>query len=202
MPSTLAGVFALPDSLPKLIALACHDLRTPLATVRGFARTLEGRGELEEPSLGWVRLIEQASIEMAELIDQLSLAARIEAGEYDPVRQPVSTEVMARQAVRTLAGRIALSGRGEAVLVDEKAAVRALAGLGRCLLRHGELERARLELRGPVLVFAPVGAATAAVMLGEDLRDLRAAIGVRVVRALGGEAVHTGGELEVRLPAA
>ena len=36
------------DDFPRLVSLACHDLRTPLATVFGFARTLvrmEGLGE-------------------------------------------------------------------------------------------------------------------------------------------------------------
>src|SRR5205814_2018492 len=34
----------------RLVSLACHDLRTPLATVVGFAHTLTRQGELEEPA--------------------------------------------------------------------------------------------------------------------------------------------------------
>jgi signal transduction histidine kinase len=169
--------------------------------VRGFTRTLTGQDALEEPALGWLRLVEEAAAELGDLIDQLSLLARIEAGSYEPLRQPVSTERLAQQAQAAL-GRLELAGAGERVLVDERAAQRAVTAFARCLLRHGELERARLELRGPLLAFSPVDGSTAAVLLGEDLRDLQAAIGVRIVRALGGEAVHADGELRVSLPAA
>jgi signal transduction histidine kinase len=37
-------------SFTKLVGLACHDLRTPLATVYGFARTIT-RAEGLEPTL-------------------------------------------------------------------------------------------------------------------------------------------------------
>jgi signal transduction histidine kinase len=192
----------LPDSFPKLIGLACHDLRTPLATVRGFMRTLAAHGDFDEASREWLNLVDEASAELAGLIDQLSLAARIEAGEYDPARQPVASDVLAQRAAAALEGRIDVAGEGAPVLVEEKAAERALTGLGRCQLRHGELERAQLELRGPAIAFAPVDARTAAVMLGDDLRDLQAAVAVRVVRALGGEVAHSDGELLVSFPAA
>jgi signal transduction histidine kinase len=192
----------LPDSFPKLITLACHDLRTPLATVRGFARALETRAQLDEPSQAWLRLVEEASAELADLIDQLSLAARIEAGTYDPELQPVSTEALAQQAAARLGEQVEIVGEGAPVLVEERSAARALAGLARCQIRHGELERTRLELRGPAIGFVPVDARTAAVMLGEDLRDLQAAIGARVVRALGGELSHADPELLLVFPAA
>ena len=38
-------------TFPKLVSLACHDLRTPLATVYGFARTI-ARAEGIDPKLG------------------------------------------------------------------------------------------------------------------------------------------------------
>ena len=34
-------------AFPRLVSLACHDLRTPLATVSGFAKTLARGGTLE-----------------------------------------------------------------------------------------------------------------------------------------------------------
>jgi hypothetical protein len=37
------------------------------------------------------------------------------------------------------------------------------------------------------------------VLLGEDLRDLGAAVAVRVVQARGGDVVVTGDELTIRL---
>ena len=81
---------SMPDSsFPRLVSLACHDLRTPLATVYGFARTLTRAGELDERSTRFVAMIEEASEQMAELLDELGhgrahrerpLGARVPAG--------------------------------------------------------------------------------------------------------------------------
>src|ERR687886_1725507 len=68
----------------RLVSLACHDLRTPLATVHGFARTIARTDDLGEPTSRYVEMIEAASAQLAELLDELSLAARIESGRYDP----------------------------------------------------------------------------------------------------------------------
>ena len=35
-------------SFARLVSLACHDVRTPLATVHGFVKTLARTAELEE----------------------------------------------------------------------------------------------------------------------------------------------------------
>src|SRR5205823_8752959 len=76
-------------SFIRLVSLACHDLRTPLATVHGFARTIARTGELEEPASRYLEMIEAASGQLAELLDELSLAARSESGRY----QRTTTEV-------------------------------------------------------------------------------------------------------------
>ena len=34
----------------RLVSLACHDVRTPLATVHGFVKTLERTAELQPPA--------------------------------------------------------------------------------------------------------------------------------------------------------
>jgi hypothetical protein len=56
-----------------------------------------------------------------------------------------------------------------------------------------------VEVRGPELALAPVTPASAPVVLGEDLRDLGAAVAVRVVRARGGSLEVDGETLRVRL---
>ena len=125
------------SSFPTLVSLAAHDLRTPLATVSGFAKTLIRMEELEEPASRYLGIIEAASEQMVELLDELGLAARIEAGRYEPSLREVDT----------------------------------------------------LEL-----------ANAAAAALGEDLRDLGAAVAVLLVRALGGSVELAGETLHVRLP--
>src|SRR5205809_3030985 len=65
----------------RLVSLACHDLRTPLATVVGFAHTLTRQGGLEEPAGRYVEMIGAAAGQLGELVDELSLGARIERSE-------------------------------------------------------------------------------------------------------------------------
>jgi signal transduction histidine kinase len=183
-----------------LVMLACHDLRTPLATVHGFAHTLV-RGEgLDETSARYVGMIGTASEQLAELIDQLSVASRLEAGRYDPPLRSVETLALARTAAEGLGEeRVAVSGEGTEVETDPEAVGRAVAAIARCLLRHGGLEQVSVEVRGPELAFAPVTPASAPVVLGEDLRDLGAAVAVRVVRARGGSVELDGEVLLVRV---
>src|SRR5215210_1323280 len=169
-----------------LVLLACHDLRTPLATVHGFAHTLARLEEIEEPAARYVAMITSAAQQLAELIDELSLGARIEAGRYEPHRTEIDTLELARAAAARLGEeRVEVSGEGEKLEVDADATERAVAALARCALRHGGLEQVRLTVRATELELAPVTAASAPVVLGDDLRDLGAAIAVRALRAQG-----------------
>jgi signal transduction histidine kinase len=187
-----------PDFAP-LVMLACHDLRTPLATVHGFAHTLERSAELDEASARYVEMIGTASAQLAELLDELSVAARLAAGRYDPPLRAVNTLELARSAADRLGDdRVGISGEGTEVDLDRDAAERAVSSLARCALRHGGLEQVQLAVRGPELALSPVTPASAPVLLGEDLRDLGAAVAVRVVRARGGTVEVEGDTLAVR----
>ena len=50
------------------------------------------------------------------------------------------------------------------------------------------------------MAIAPITPASAPVVLGQDLRDLGAAVAVRVVDALGGSVAGDGDAVIVRLP--
>ena len=65
---------------PRLVSLAAHDLRTPLATIHGFAQTLVRMGDLGEPKQRYLEMIDVAAKQLAELLEELGLAARIEGG--------------------------------------------------------------------------------------------------------------------------
>jgi len=112
----------------KLVSLGCHDVRTPLATVHGFAKTLERVTELEPPADRYVEMIGKASAEMAELLDELSLAARIESGRYEPVLREVDTLELARAArVAARRGRVSVEGDGATVSTDVDAVGRGVS---------------------------------------------------------------------------
>ena len=180
--------------------LACHDLRTPLATVHGFAHTLARVEGLDETSARYVEMIASASGQLAELIDELSVAARVAAGRYDPPLRVVDTLELARRAAERLGEeRVGVAGEGVELELDPDAVERAVAALARCALRHGGVERVELEVRGRELDLTPVTPASAPVLLGEDLRDLGAAVAVRVIRARGGSVELEGETLSVGL---
>jgi signal transduction histidine kinase len=189
------------SSFPKLVSLAAHDLRTPLATVSGFAKTLIRTEELEEPASRYLGMIEAASEQMVELLDELGLAARIEAGRYEPSLREVDTLDLVREAATALGeDRVRAGGEGGTVRVDLEATQRGVSALAQCALRHGGVELVDVTATGAELTIAPITPASAPVVLGEDLRDLGAAVAVRLIRALGGSVELDGETLHVRLP--
>jgi len=192
----------LPDDseFGRLVSLACHDLRTPLATVHGFATTLQRGAGLEPPADRYVEMINAASAQIAELIDELSLAARIESGRYDPTPRETDTLELAQAAAARLGeDRVRVTGVGAALATDAEALERGLAALFQSALRHGGLEEVEVEVDGREIRLSRVTAASAPVVLGEDLRDLGAAVAVTLVRRLGGSVAVEGETLKVEL---
>jgi signal transduction histidine kinase len=184
----------------ELVSVACHDILTPLATVYGFARTLE-RADLEPPSDRYVDMIGAASSQIDELVDQLRLATRIQLGLYQPALVETDSLGLARTAADRLEeGRVEVSGEGAAVLVDPEPTARALAQLARAAARFGGYDTVTVDVRGPELVLAPLSRAAEPVVLGEELRELPAPAAAILVRALGGELEARDETLRIRLP--
>jgi signal transduction histidine kinase len=189
------------SSFPLLVSLAAHDLRTPLATIHGFAQTMVRMGDLGDPKQRYMEMIDAASRQLAELLDELGTAARIESGRYEPSLQPVNTFGLAQSAAAQLGeDRVRVSGDGGEVHVDPDATERGISALAQAALRHGGLDEVRLHADGATLTLSPVTASSAPVVLGEELRDLGAAVAVRVVRALGGAVDLDGDAVSIKLP--
>jgi signal transduction histidine kinase len=192
----------MPDDkrFAQLVSLACHDLRTPLATVFGFARTL-ARTDLEPPTDRYVEMIDAASTQLGELLDELSLLARLQSGRYEPRLVAVDSLELAREAAAELEdGRVEVSGRGGTVRVPEEEMRRALSQIARAASRHGGFDSVAVEVEGGTLTVSPVTRASAPVLLGEELRDLGAAAATELIRALGGSVEVVDERLVVRLP--
>jgi signal transduction histidine kinase len=180
---------------PRMVSLACHDLRTPLATIYGFARTLnrmEGRDERTGRYLG---MIEEASQQMTELLDELGTIARIESGRYEPALRDVDT----LELVQVDDARVVVEGEGETVETDADAVGDALRSLASAALRHGPVAEVRWRVHGRELELAPVTAAAAPVVTGEDVRDLGSLVGCVVIETLGGSVELAGETLRVTL---
>jgi signal transduction histidine kinase len=187
-------------SFARLVSLACHDVRTPLATVHGFTTTLARTTELAPPADRYVEMIDAASRQIAELLDELSLVARIEAGRYEPLLRDADTLALARGAADRLGEeRVRVAGEGSAVETDAEAVERGVSALVQATLRHGGLDEVDVAVRGKEIAVSPVTEASAPVVLGQDLRDLGAAVAVRLIESLGGSVSVSGETLTIRL---
>jgi signal transduction histidine kinase len=188
------------DSFARFVSLACHDLRTPLATVSGFAHTLL-QNEIGQPAGRYVEMIQAAAGQLADILDDLGLVARIEAGRYAPNTAEADTLELAEAAGLRLGEKAVVGGTGAAVQVDREPTERGLAAFARCALRHGGLDQVALSADGVMVVISPVLDNVVPIILGDDLKDLGAATARRFVEATSGSVELVGESLLVHLPA-
>jgi signal transduction histidine kinase len=184
-------------SFARLVSLAAHDLRTPLATVHGFARTIQRTAKLEAPLDRYVEMITAAAAQMTDLLETISLAARIEGDRYEPVFGEADTLALAEAAAADAEG-VRAEGTGAVIETDTDAVQRSLAALASCAKRHGGFDEVTLQVDGTDVRLSPVGQA-APIVLGEELRDLGAAVAVRTVEALGGSVERANDSVLIRL---
>ena len=186
----------MPDErFPRLVSLACHDLRTPLATIYGFARTLNRVEEQDERTARFLGMIEEAAEQMTDLLDGLAAAARIEAGRWEPILREVDTLELARAG----GAGVEANGTGAEVRTEAEAVERALRALAGAALRHGPVERVAWHVDGAQLELSPVTAEAAPVLAGDTPRDLGSLVARMVIEELGGSIELDGEILRVRL---
>jgi signal transduction histidine kinase len=186
----------MPESrFPRLVSLACHDLRTPLATVYGFARTLTRSGGLDDRTLRFLKMIEEAAEQMTELLDEVGVAARIEAGRWEPVLREADT----LELVQTDDERVAVEGGGEAIETEPESLALALKSLAIAAVRYGPVDRVTWRVAGRTLELSQVTAEAAPVVTAETIRDLGAVFARLVVEELGGTIELDGETLRVSL---
>lgn len=189
-------------SFPQVVSLACHDLRTPLATVHGFARTIERLEPADERTARYIGLIVDGSEQIVDLLERLALIARIERGAYEPVLRRIDSLELARSAALSVdAGDVAVSGSGADVDIDREQAEPSLRAFLTCAIRHGDSNAVACTVNGTELAISPVTAESGPILLGEDLRDFGAAAARMHVEALGGTVAVDGDALRIGLPA-
>jgi two-component system OmpR family sensor kinase len=87
------------NTLRRFIADASHELRTPLTSVRGYAEMLRrGAEKSPEDSALARRRIEEESVRMSEMVDDMLVLARL--GQGRPLdNKPVDLQAIAQDAV-------------------------------------------------------------------------------------------------------
>ena len=192
-----------PPSFAQLVSLACHDLRTPLATASGFARTLERLDTLEQPADRYVAMIGAAADQLGALLDLLSVAARIESNRFEPQFREANARELADEAAARLGdGTAVVSGDGQTVRAEANWSALALSALAEAARRHGGLEQITLTVDGTAVEIAPIRDDAGSIAVGDDLKDFGAAVGTRVLTAAGAEVELDSDRLSVRFPQA
>ncbi len=87
------------DKLRRFVADASHELRTPLTAIRGFAE-LHRQGAIagEEKTAELIRRIEQESVRMTSLVEDLLLLARLDQSR-EMAMEPVDVSTLIKEAV-------------------------------------------------------------------------------------------------------
>lgn len=99
-----AAAFEEVGSPPFLSALS-HELCTPLGSVLMLSEMLAEQAEKDSAGARQAERIHDAALDIRDLIDQVSLLARIQAGRLRLDLQEVSTEFLVRSLQRELEGQ-------------------------------------------------------------------------------------------------
>lgn len=183
------------ETFPLVVSLACHDLRTPLATIFGFARTLNRMEDHDERTARFLGMIEDAADQMTGLLDGLGTLSRIQAGRWEPALREVDTA----ELVASDDERIRVTGSGEQIETEADAVGRALHSLALAAVRYGPADAVSWSVRGRELELAPVTEAAAPVLTGETVRDLGSLVARAVIEQLGGGLELEGDTLRIQL---
>ena len=100
----------------EFLGMVSHELRAPLASIKGSAATLTGSAETLDPAemLLFFRIIEQQADQMSALITDLLDMARIETGALPVSAEPADPAVLVDQARNTFLS----GGPGNPVQID------------------------------------------------------------------------------------
>jgi signal transduction histidine kinase len=103
----------------ELVASVSHELRTPIATLRGYLESTRSHWDATPPHTlrQDLHIMEQETIRLQTLIDDLFALSRAEVGKLELRCQPVDAGALARRVAATIAP-LAWQGRRVEVVAD------------------------------------------------------------------------------------
>ncbi|HEV2590558.1 MAG TPA: ATP-binding protein [Gaiellaceae bacterium] len=133
------------EVMANFVALAAHELRTPVTAIHGFVQTLNHLGaRLSDEQRVEVRAaLEQQTARLAQLVEQLLDLSRLDASAVEVRRQTVELRPQLEQTVRSAAQaydsvvELEVDGPHEA-LVDPNVLDRIVTNLVTNAFRYGE----------------------------------------------------------------
>ncbi|BBX64273.1 two-component sensor histidine kinase [Mycobacterium saskatchewanense] len=133
------------QSRRRLVAFVSHDLRTPLAGIRAGAEAIADGVVNDDEALEQAKHIEQESIRLAEMVDDLFEMSKINAGAVQPAHDTVALDevvddvVAAHRIVAERAGvalHVKLPDEPVQVIGSHRALVRVLSNLVANAIAH------------------------------------------------------------------
>ncbi|WP_458317329.1 sensor histidine kinase [Mycolicibacterium brisbanense] len=136
---------AAEHSRRQLVAFVSHDLRTPLAGIRAVSEAIADGVVTDDEVRTHAKHIEQESIRLSEMVDDLFEMSKINAGSVQPVREQVALDEVVADVIsahRIAAGRAGVQLTAELppqpvrVLGSDRALVRVLSNLVANAIAH------------------------------------------------------------------
>ena len=124
---------AAEQSRRQLVAFVSHDLRTPLAGIRALSEAIADGIVSDDEVRVEARRIEQESVRLSEMVDDLFEMAKINAGAVTAPYERVALDEVVGDVVNT--HRIAAERAGVTLNVDVPAAPVRVIGSDRALVR-------------------------------------------------------------------
>jgi two-component system sensor histidine kinase MtrB len=150
-------------SKDELIASVSHEIRTPLTAVLGFAQLLHDEAEAlsEEERRELLESLVTQSTDVANIVEDLLVAAKADIGALNVVRLPVDLGAQAAQVLegwsQTIVDRIGVEGGPVRCLADPARVRQVIRNLVGNALRYGGPHiSVRVETRGALAVVSVV----------------------------------------------
>ncbi len=155
------------ERLGALMSAIAHDLRTPLATIYGFGKTIERAGGLDDRQARFLSLMIDAAADMDRMIENVSQIGHVAEGRARVKAVATTTAALCAAAVAAIPERadgrhvVLVGGADGGVTTDPERASRALALVAEAALRLA-----------PGLVEATIAPAGTAVRIGPFADEL------------------------------
>lgn len=103
------------EAMKEFVAIASHDLRTPITVIQGFTAMMEGQwGNLEDDQKRkYIASIERQAQHLSRLVNDLLTISQIDAGAVEPRAQALELKQLVERALEGLGDR--RTGIGDAV---------------------------------------------------------------------------------------